>query len=827
MRGTRIFILLFMLLLPLATAIDYAPNNALNPTGSPVDTAIIPSDDPVWNYESRGLYDAHFLEDSASGPIVRFESGGAYINLQPMAMNWRNDLNQLEQVSMVQSVNGMPSANVMRYLNAYGAGTHLEYVAEETVLKENIILDSPLTEPAQYIIDGGNPALETNFIFGTNAFTIEIDGEQWDKKTATPTSSEVLIKNEQGETLYKLPPPIAIDADGDTITGTYEFKKSGVSLYISHHTPKSWLDNAAYPVIIDPTFQVDYTPIPGQLLEDADVFVDPDTAFNVTTVTTEVSDDDDLTFITTDRHTNHYDASINYTDEVWDGVNTINTLDIGAVDFNVGNADEIINVTACFFVSTKKAGLNDWNVTNGLTTIATIPLLPVGTTPTTWTCIDLNPSDFTDGVNRIGLRPINAGTLTLHMSYDTSASNGTSYWWASPIGPWTNAPLQDYGIKLLITKVDYDTGVAFSGHWSQTYDPTYTWFLKLRKLTIGTSQATVFAYSDSANITPSQNVTQSLGGIGWFYIPVDDLIIYEQNNTLMNYTHLRFTTFEPTNISEFRLMAEANDTGPPSIQNCTVDNVLITCNETARFSCVVTDDKGVANVTFTIDGFDYLAMEDFNDTWYVDLSPTGNYTATFTMTNASATDIFGQTNTTAQNVNTFYNCSPTPPPVQNTTMACLYNPRPFTTEQQDFICDITDAQNKTFFCYGITKHPSDGSIFDIKPRQELVDLYGATTGYAATPPLAYDQMVKVSFSTKRLTSTQPTVYQALCINDNDPDDTLQYNVTLTPRHETPNIIGEVAVSGAREGAPYYVMLLAALFIGLVVLFMIIRELRRR
>lgn len=813
-------LLILLIIMPIVAAIDYNPNNALNPTGAPINTAIVPSDDPVWSYESIGLYEAHFMDDSSSGQTVRFESGGAHITLQPMALNWRNDLNQLEQISMIQNVAGTPNDNRMNYLGAYGATIHLEYIAEETTLKENIKLENKIPEPSQYIIDGGNAALETNFIFSTNAFNIEIDGEEWDKQTATATSSSVTIKNSEGETLYKLPPPIATDASGDTITGTYHFKKSGVSLYISHHTPKTWLDAASYPVTIDPSFEVDYNPTPGELLSDANVWNDNDDAFNITIVTTIVSDDDDLTHITTDIHKTHSLESIDYTDGVFETTQTISIGDIAAVDFTLPNMNEVLDITACFYTSQKKSTPPPFNITNGLTSLGSITL-PVLTVPNTFTCFIMDTNDFHAGINRIGLQTVDTtGGQSGHIGRDTTAPNSTSYFWN---GIWNLQTSFDYGIKIYYTKADLDTGAAFSGHWSQTYDPLYNWFLKVRKLTAGATPATVIGYSNLTALIPSQNTTTILNGQGWFYIPVDDILNYEKNTASMNFTHLRFFTFESTQFSEFRLTKETNDTTPPNITDCTVDNNNLSCGETARYSCTVIDNLGVANVTFIIDGTPQEATKTLNDTWYYDLTPTENGTFTFTLENVIATDIFNQVSNATQNITVDHECITV---IQPSTMTCTYNPYPFTSIKQKFLCDIDTAENKTFHCYGITKSPVDGSVYDIVPRQKQISPHGATTGFEAQPPLLYNQFVKVEFSTKRLKHDQDVVFQALCVNDRDPEDRLTFNKTLTPRFKNLDIIGETAISATRNAA-YYPMMGIGIFLGLIILFMVIKELRRR
>lgn len=888
MNKTLIFTLLILLTLHLATATDYKPNNALNPTGNPLNTTIIPSNDVGWSYESNGLYEAHFKENPTSGQIVRFESGGAYITLQPMALNWRNDLNQLQQIAMVQSVTGTPQGNTMRYLGAYGPTTHLEYTATDTQLKENIKLENKPPEPSQYIIDGGNAALETNFIFGTNAFTIEINGEQWDKTTTKTTSNEVTIKNAAGDTLYTLPPPIAIDANGDTIIGTYNFKKSGVSLYISHRTPKTWLDNAAYPVTIDPTFTVDYNPIPGVNLKGAAALTLNDSNFINIDVTSKVSDDNDATTITLykeregfndvafhDKDSNDLTAYTTYDDDWY-------TPELNVK--KISDASQIIAIDEPFTNGMKitiKLKLKEtqargtYYLTNGADTIT------YGTT--TFTAAATPMVEYT---RTITLANIVGGATTLFLH-----------------GKDLSGDKKIYVEQVFVT--DPTNTSTFSGHWLQTYTNLSNWYLKVRKTTSGSVTTRTYAYQADDLVQPTVNATAVMNGIGWFYVPINTLLNYEKNTAGLNYTQLRFFSDNTASFSEFRLMQQTNDTEYPSITNCTVNTSIIACGGTARYSCIITDDNGVNNATFTINSVEYEAMK--NETlWYVDVSPIGYATTNYTLTLVKATDIFSKTNTTTQDITVLYNCTlpSTPPPritnctvepsnitcdstatyscivignytinsvdftidnttyeglegtnntwyvqlsftgeerknytltlvnatdilaqnnatiqnvtatyncaYQNSSMNCLYDPYPELYKEQQFVCTLTDAENKTYKCYGITKSPIDGSIYDINPRQSLVNDYGPTGGVTAEPPLAYNQVVKIDFTTKRLANNQSVTYQALCINTLDNTDQLTFDRTLSPTITEAGGVLDATVS-LKNNATYVVLGIFTLF----------------
>jgi len=237
-----------------------------------INTTIIASDYGTYDYEGKGLYSAYFKEDPTEGQVVQFNKDNVYITFQPMALNWYNDFSQIQQISMVQSVTGISSNNIFIYPDVYGDGINLTYEYENAQMKETLIIrnKSDLEEPAAYIIAGGNPVLQMNFILDTNNNHINIDGVDWNKVDDTKTSNDVYIKDDDGNILYYLPPPFAIDSEGNIEYCEYMFKKSGASLYISIEIPYSWLvaNDTSYPVYIDPTIEIGGA---SGLLEDAHI----------------------------------------------------------------------------------------------------------------------------------------------------------------------------------------------------------------------------------------------------------------------------------------------------------------------------------------------------------------------------------------------------------------------------------------------------------------------------------------------------------------------------------------------------------------------------
>lgn len=239
--------------------IDPLGNQLIDDQFEPVNTNIIESNDPGFDYMGESAYyTAYFKANPAQGQVVKFVKNGLEITFQPMALNYRNDLNQLEQIYQINNVVGLAQNNQFIYPDAYGDGRDLVYEYKASQLKEKLLLNSQLPMPAQYIIDGGNPVLELNYILSTNSQHIIIDGVDWDKNSNKLTQNEVYIMDDFGNILYYLPRPYAVDNTGTKVRASYGFKKQGSSLYVSVYVPYEWLSNVnrEYPIIIDPTTAV-------------------------------------------------------------------------------------------------------------------------------------------------------------------------------------------------------------------------------------------------------------------------------------------------------------------------------------------------------------------------------------------------------------------------------------------------------------------------------------------------------------------------------------------------------------------------------------------
>jgi len=97
------------------------------------------------------------------GQIIEFSSKGASVKFQPMALEWTNDLQQVQQISMPQAVvrtivneaapsivNAEYQSGKIRWNNAYGQGRHFEWMCDTGVLRKTLQIDNSLPSPEQY-----------------------------------------------------------------------------------------------------------------------------------------------------------------------------------------------------------------------------------------------------------------------------------------------------------------------------------------------------------------------------------------------------------------------------------------------------------------------------------------------------------------------------------------------------------------------------------------------------------------------------------------------------------------------------------------------------
>ena len=223
--------------------------------GDEIDTAWGAAVSP-WQYQAADCdYAALIKSTFSNAPLLQFtdKGSGAWVTLQPQALNWTNDLAQIQQISSVQGVAATLIDDMARWTGAYGPGRHFEYQNHPKRLIKRLVMDAAPPAPSSSIISGGNPVLQLQFLFAwsTNA-SVFIDGALWDKSTAKTTAGSIEFRV-GGAVVYRFDSPWASDASENTTAGLLRVRKAGNNLYAEIRIPYAWLQAAVYPVVVDPT----------------------------------------------------------------------------------------------------------------------------------------------------------------------------------------------------------------------------------------------------------------------------------------------------------------------------------------------------------------------------------------------------------------------------------------------------------------------------------------------------------------------------------------------------------------------------------------------
>ena len=216
-----------------------------------------------WNYQMTACgYQAYALSRFDAGRIVRLEKAGHYVTYQPMALNWSNDLDQIQQIAMPMQVQGAVTATgadslcqggELKWSGAYGPGLDFSYTPSTHFFRKILSIESlaRIGAPQPYIVSGGSPVLQLNFVFASD-LDLWIDGAKWDASSRRDTASIVEFRDAAGVRHWWWGVPYATDAKGEQVNGTLRVKKQGASLYVSVLVPHAWLAGAEYPVRVDP-----------------------------------------------------------------------------------------------------------------------------------------------------------------------------------------------------------------------------------------------------------------------------------------------------------------------------------------------------------------------------------------------------------------------------------------------------------------------------------------------------------------------------------------------------------------------------------------------
>ncbi len=231
----------------------YGPDN-----DQEIDTALVPSTAP-WNWEmTKANFEVRALSRLDAGQVIEYRNGSEWVRFQPMALQYSNDLNQIQQISVPASVDATVDDDTLTWTAGYGPGLDFSWQVQTARLAKLLTINTLADLPAvdQFILDGGNPVLELNLIFAHSAgVTPYVNGQPWSKGDRD-TQGLVEFRDSQGDVLWWFNLPRSWDAENNEQLGTLRFKKQGNSLYVSHRVPLSFVQGAVYPLMIDIDEQV-------------------------------------------------------------------------------------------------------------------------------------------------------------------------------------------------------------------------------------------------------------------------------------------------------------------------------------------------------------------------------------------------------------------------------------------------------------------------------------------------------------------------------------------------------------------------------------------
>jgi len=291
--------------------INYDDDSRRFPNYVPINTTLIQNQTELYGitydyYRDLNLYQAYFKEKSGTTTPwtrpVAVVKDGYMITLAPTSLKFTGQTNAHIQQSTATTEN-----NIVTYPNQF-KNIDLRYNYGNTQLKEELIIDS--LSDLQDIKT--SPLLTDDLILKFKVRSYNIDSNismnmkinnqkvNFDNIIETQTNDAIYFLDENNETVYYFKKPIAYDSNSGQINLDYSIESNLFgNLVVKVFTPYEWLQNAVYPVYIDPTITLlpnDIPRIKGWTeAEDKDSSLPPFWTWeNLNRVVYTVSDKNDL-----------------------------------------------------------------------------------------------------------------------------------------------------------------------------------------------------------------------------------------------------------------------------------------------------------------------------------------------------------------------------------------------------------------------------------------------------------------------------------------------------------------------------------------------------
>ena len=256
-------------------------NNIINfDNGSaylPADIKIIPSNHSSFTYEvANASYKAYFKNNTnipagvgGQNASVRFENRGYFFtfDISTSQMKWYNSTYVAGgvEIGMVQNMNPQNtqinvSGNSAYYSNAW-LNTDLEYKLNPDTMKETLIIRS-VPNPSSSIVPDYFQ-YRTNLWFNSSLMLCA-DGICYSSSSGSAknidTWGKIEFRDSDNKTIFYLPTPIVSDSIGNTSLGYYSINLnpsvSNPIILLKIRILKSFLNNATFPVYLDPSVRI-------------------------------------------------------------------------------------------------------------------------------------------------------------------------------------------------------------------------------------------------------------------------------------------------------------------------------------------------------------------------------------------------------------------------------------------------------------------------------------------------------------------------------------------------------------------------------------------
>ena len=221
----------------------------------------------------RNLYQVHVKSGSDSAETIKYVKDGVALTFQPLALNYRDNSDFEQRISDSGRRTVDADDNIISYDNIFGNNIHLRYAYLPDLFKQELILEdvSVLPEVNGEIV-GNDITLDLDFKIGVDRDTgIFVDGEAWNSDRIR--TSDPIVFRLGAEEKFALSKPFAIDSRGQTIGMDHEITLENNEIQVRIKTPYEWLvNNATYPVIIDPTVEINNINDDGAIKKEAYTF---------------------------------------------------------------------------------------------------------------------------------------------------------------------------------------------------------------------------------------------------------------------------------------------------------------------------------------------------------------------------------------------------------------------------------------------------------------------------------------------------------------------------------------------------------------------------